>query len=69
MNKLLKGENTMITQTLFYDTKDNLILRVDDIIYTPIDTIVIRGREYERWKIQDVFKDSDYLVRRITLVL
>lgn len=55
----------MKLQTLIYSENENLLKRMDDILYEPKDVIIIDNEQYEKWLIYDEFED--WLVRKIYL--
>jgi hypothetical protein len=52
-------------QTLIFNDKHELVLRIDDLLYHPVDVIEINGREWQEWDILDEF--GDWIVRKIYL--
>jgi len=53
-------------QTLLIYENGDIALRIDDMIYQPVDSIMIEGVVYTHWSQYDEYADG-YLVRNIHL--
>ena len=55
------------TQTLIMYPNGDVAKRMDDFLYQPTTTIIIKDIEYRKYNMYDEFDCEDWLVRKIWL--
>ena len=55
------------TQTLIIYPNGDVAKRMDDFLYQPLECIIIKDIEYNKWVQYDEFYCEDWLLRKIRL--